>query len=124
MTGRRRSPARSYWPGRTRARLAPGSSPGECESAEFLRICRRDVEIKAAILDHMSQEMRAHVKDGTIVLDEPIELPEGTELRVMRVDTDAVEPALEAAIEEGFSDFENGHFDDAQEFAHRLASRH
>ena len=68
----------------------------------------------------------ARVLNGQIVLDEPIELPEGTTVQVLLTDPDeltAEERAeLEAAIDEGADDFERGDYEDARAFALRLAA--
>ncbi len=70
--------------------------------------------------------VRAHVLKGQIVLDDPIELPEGMVVQVLLADPDeltAEERAeLEAAIDEGADDFERGDFEDARAFALRLAA--
>ena len=70
--------------------------------------------------------VRAHVLKGQIVLDEPIELPEGMVVQVLLADPDeltAEERAeLEAAVDEGADDFERGDFEDARAFALRLAA--
>ncbi len=62
-----------------------------------------------------------------IVLDEPVELPEGAAAEVFLLVDDEPSPAeraeLEHAIEEGAEDFERGDFVDAREFALRLAAK-
>jgi hypothetical protein len=69
--------------------------------------------------------LRAHVLNGQIVLDDPIELPEGMTVEVV-LDPDelaAKERAeIEAAVDEGAEDFERGDFEDARAFALRLAA--
>ena len=73
--------------------------------------------------------LKAHVENGRIVADEPVDLPDGTLLRVVPVDNlddemSAEERAeLEQAIEEGYADFERGDHVDAKEFAARLAAK-
>ena len=72
--------------------------------------------------------LKAHVKNGRIIVDQPTDLPEGTELYLVPAepedDMTAEERAeLEAAIEEGAEDFERGDFDNAREFALRLAAK-
>jgi uridine phosphorylase len=57
--------------------------------------------------------LKAHVKNGRLVVDEPTELPEGTVIYLEPLagddDMDAEErAALEAAIQEGLDDFEAG----------------
>ena len=57
------------------------------------------------------QPLKAHVKNGRLVLDEPTDLPEGTEVEVVLVDDgfDAEERArLIQAIEDGEDDIERG----------------
>jgi len=70
--------------------------------------------------------LKAHVKNGQIVLDEPADFVEGAELLVFPV-TDRMtaeeQVELERAVEEGAEDFERGDFEDAREFALRLAAR-
>jgi predicted DNA-binding antitoxin AbrB/MazE fold protein len=56
--------------------------------------------------------LKAHVKDGRLVLDEPVDLPEGSEVRVALVgddEMDEVERAeLEAALEESEAELDAG----------------
>lgn len=70
--------------------------------------------------------VRAHVLKGQIVLDDPIELPEGMAVEVLLADpaelTAEARAEIEAAIEEGADDFERGDFEDARAFASRLAA--
>ncbi len=75
-----------------------------------------------ARLYSMSEGLKAHVKDGKIVLDEPANLPEGARLRVVRV-AEETDPELDQAIEDGFSDFAKGDFADAEPFARKLANQ-
>jgi hypothetical protein len=73
--------------------------------------------------------LKAHVENGRIVADEPVNLPDGTLLHVVPVDEldeemSADERAeLEQAIEEGYNDFERGDYEDATEFAARLVAK-
>jgi hypothetical protein len=73
--------------------------------------------------------LKAHVENGRIVADEPMDLPDGTLLRVVRVEDGGEEMSseeraeLESAIEEGYADFARGDFEDAEEFAARLAAK-
>ncbi len=76
-----------------------------------------------ARLHLMSEGLRAHVKDGKIVLDEPANLPEGARLRVVQVGAEETDPELDEAIEDGFSDFAKGDFADAEPFARKLADQ-
>lgn len=64
-----------------------------------------------------SEDMKAHVQDGQIVLDEPLDLPDGTRLRIVTEDDDA---ALEAAIIEGIEDIRAGRASDFGEFLEEL----
>jgi hypothetical protein len=67
--------------------------------------------------------VRAHVRNGQIVLDEDIDLPEGVELEVRVLSEEPERAELEVAVEEGARDFERGEFEDARELAARLAAR-
>jgi hypothetical protein len=55
--------------------------------------------------------LKAHVKGGQLVVDEPLDLPEGSEVRVALVDDeldDAERAQLEAAIEESEAELDAG----------------
>ncbi len=57
--------------------------------------------------------MKAHVIDGKIVVDEPVEMPEGTELYVVQVPledemTDEDRAELNAMLEESFQELAEG----------------
>ena len=71
--------------------------------------------------------IRAHVQNGQIVLDEPVELPEGVAVEVLLPDHDeltAQERAeLEVAVEASAAEFEHGEFKDAHAFAVRLVAK-
>jgi hypothetical protein len=71
--------------------------------------------------------VRAHVQNGQIVLDEPVELSEGTAVEVLLPESDDLTAeelaALESAVEESAAEFERGEFEDAHAFACRLAAR-
>jgi hypothetical protein len=71
--------------------------------------------------------IRAHVQNGKIVPDEPIELPEGAAVEVLlpeNLDMTAQERAeLEAEIEASTAEFEHGEFEDAHAFALRLVAK-
>ncbi len=71
----------------------------------------------------MSEGLKAHVKNGQIVLDTPASLPEGARLRVFQVGAKKIDPELDEAIENSFSDFAKGEFADAKPFARKLARR-
>lgn len=72
------------------------------------------------------QPLKAHVHNGRLVLDEPTDLPEGTEVELMRVDDD-FDPEERArllqAIEKGAEDFERGDHMDGFEFVTQLRAR-
>lgn len=75
----------------------------------------------------MSQPLKAHVKNGQLVLDNPsTDLPEGTEVELCVVD-DEFDPEERAriiqAIEEGAEDIERGDYVDGMEFANQLLAR-
>ncbi|HEY4159537.1 MAG TPA: hypothetical protein VGM29_15615 [Polyangiaceae bacterium] len=72
------------------------------------------------------QALKAHVHNGRLVLDEPTDLPEGTEVGVLAVNEclDADEKALLLqSIEEGFEDFERGDHMDGFEFIAQLRAK-
>jgi hypothetical protein len=68
--------------------------------------------------------MRAQVRNGHLVIDEPTDLPEGTvvELKVVKVENPWADmhpeerAELEASLEQGFRDAENGDVVDAHDF--------
>lgn len=70
---------------------------------------------------------RGHVKGGGIVLDEPLDLPEGTEVEIAVADDDeemsAEERAeIEAAIDESLQQVARGEGIPAEEVLRRLRS--
>lgn len=71
--------------------------------------------------------LRAHVQNGQIVLDEPVDLPEGAAVEVLLPEHDDLTGAehaeLELAIEESAAEFARGEFEDAHAFARRLAAK-
>jgi hypothetical protein len=74
--------------------------------------------------------LKAHVRNGHFVSDEPANLPEGTEVELQVVtpdpwaDMDPHERAeLEASIEEGFRDFEKGDHVEARAFMAQLRAK-
>ena len=72
------------------------------------------------------QPLKAHVHKGRLVLDEPTDLPEGTEVELMPVedDFDPEEKArLLQAIDEGAEDIERGDYVDGFEFIAQLRAR-
>ena len=72
------------------------------------------------------QALKAVVKNGRLVLDEPTKQPEGTEVELLSID-DAIDPDERAlilqAIEEGFADIERGDHVDAFEFLAQLRAK-
>jgi hypothetical protein len=70
--------------------------------------------------------VRAHVQNGQIVLDEPVELLDGVAVQVLLPDDDmnAEDRAeLEAAVTESREQFDRGELEDARAFAARLCAR-
>ena len=68
--------------------------------------------------------LRAHVRNGQIVLDEPATLEEGATLYVVARSHDEPDLAeLDRVLQESVDDFENGRFEDAREFAARLVAK-
>jgi hypothetical protein len=71
--------------------------------------------------------LRAHVQNGQIVLDEPVDLPEGIAVEVLLPDHDKLTGEerleLEAALEESVAQFARGEFEDAHAFARRLVTK-
>jgi len=77
-----------------------------------------------ASFDHMSI-VRARVRDGHIVVDEPTDLPEGMELTVAVLDgddemSDSERVELEATIDQGRADIAAGRGVSAEDFLSRL----
>jgi hypothetical protein len=72
------------------------------------------------------QPLKAHVYKGRLVLDEPTDLPEGTEVELMAVDDD-FDPEERArllqAIDEGIEDFERGDHMDGFDFIAQMRAR-
>lgn len=56
--------------------------------------------------------LKAHIKGGQLVVDEPVDLPEGSEVRVALLDDDEMDEAeraeLEAALEESEAELDAG----------------
>jgi hypothetical protein len=71
--------------------------------------------------------IKAHVKNGRIVVDEPTELPDGTEVKLWVVEGDDLDEtereALHEAIRDGLADAKAGRTDDALDWAAELRSR-
>jgi hypothetical protein len=72
------------------------------------------------------QPLKAHVKNGRLVLDEPTDLPDGTEVELVLVDAE-FDPGERArliqAIEDGESDIERGDHVDGLELIARLRAK-
>jgi hypothetical protein len=72
------------------------------------------------------QALKAVVKNGRLVLDEPTKLPEGTEVELLSVE-DAIDPDERArllqSIEDGFADIARGDHMDAFEFVAQLRAK-
>jgi hypothetical protein len=71
--------------------------------------------------------LRAHVRNGQIVLDESADLPEGVAVEVLLPDTSDLatedRDELEAEVEESATQFARGEFEDARAFARKLAAK-
>jgi predicted DNA-binding antitoxin AbrB/MazE fold protein len=71
--------------------------------------------------------IRAHVQNGTIVPDEPIDLPEGAMVEILLPENEEMTPEeraeLEAEVEASAAEFERGEFEDAHAFALRLVAK-
>jgi hypothetical protein len=70
--------------------------------------------------------VKAVVKNGRLVVDEPTELPEGTEIELVAVDAgfDSEERArLLQALDDGAEDFERGEHVDGFAFIAQLRAR-
>lgn len=76
----------------------------------------------------MQHALKARVKNGRLVLDEPTDLPEGAEVELVPADgeddLDPMERAeLHRSIEEGLADMKAGRTVDAKEAIARLRSQ-
>ena len=71
--------------------------------------------------------LKAHVHKGQIVLDEPVELPEGAAVEVLLPESDDLTAEehreLEHAVEQSAAEFARGEFEDARAFARRLVAK-
>jgi len=72
------------------------------------------------------QPLKAHVHNGRLVLDEPTDLPEGSEVEIVLVEDD-FEPEERArlvqAVEDGADDFERGEYMDGFDFIAQMRAR-
>jgi hypothetical protein len=71
--------------------------------------------------------IKARVRDGRFVIDEPTDLPEGTELELLPLDPgdwldDADRAALHAALAQSQADVDGGRLVDAADILKRLRS--
>jgi hypothetical protein len=68
--------------------------------------------------------LKAHVKSGRLLLNEPTDLPDGSQVELMPVDVDELDDAeraaLHASIEESEADFEAGRVVSEEELWARL----
>jgi hypothetical protein len=71
--------------------------------------------------------LRAHVRDGRLVLDEPTDLPEGTEVELTVVEDDDFTPEerarLHEALDAGIAAARAGDHVEADEFIQELLAR-
>jgi hypothetical protein len=71
--------------------------------------------------------LKAHVKGGRLVLDEPTNLPEGTEVELTVVEDDDFDPEerarLHEALDAGIAAARAGDHVDADEFIRELLAR-
>ena len=68
------------------------------------------------------QPLKAHVKNGRLLMDEPTELPEGTEIELVAADAEE-RARLLAAIDDGIEDFERGDHVDGFEFIAQMRAK-
>jgi hypothetical protein len=72
------------------------------------------------------QPLKAVVKNGRLMVDEPTELPDGTEIELLPVD-DELDPQERArllqSIDEGIEDFERGDHMDGFDFIAQMRAR-
>jgi len=71
--------------------------------------------------------LRGHVESGRIVVDEPIDLPDGTEVEIAVADEDDMTPEeraeLDASIDRGMEQAARGEGISAEEMLRRLRAR-
>jgi hypothetical protein len=71
--------------------------------------------------------LKAHVRGGRVVLDEPTELPEGTEVELTVVEDDDFDPEerarLDAALELSMAQARAGHLVDGEVVIRKLLDR-
>lgn len=75
----------------------------------------------------MQHPLKARVRNGRLVLDEPTDLPEGAEVHVVLADGDELDAEeraeLHRAIEEGMDDLDAGREEDAYAVIAELRAR-
>lgn len=75
----------------------------------------------------MMRPLKAHVKNGRLVLDEPTDLPEGAEVNLSIVDEDEMDDAerarLHRALERSMAQAKAGQLIDANEVIGKLLAR-
>jgi hypothetical protein len=72
------------------------------------------------------QPLKAVVKNGRLLLDEPTALPEGTEIELLAVDDDfdpEERTRLLAALDDGIEDFERGDHTDGFDFIEQMRAK-
>lgn len=73
------------------------------------------------------QPLKAHVKNGRLLLDEPTDLPEGEVIELVPADTDEMDADEREALHESLSvsieQMKNGELIDADEVLARLRAR-
>jgi hypothetical protein len=71
--------------------------------------------------------VKAHVRGGRVVLDEPTDLPEGTEVELTVVEEDDLDPEerkrLHEALDAGIAAGRSGDHVDAEEVTRELLAR-
>jgi hypothetical protein len=78
---------------------------------------------------HAMQALKAQVRNGRFIIDEPTDLPEGTEVELQLVGGPFADMSpdaraeLEEMIEQGYGDVEAGEVEDGIAFAEQLVSR-
>lgn len=82
---------------------------------------RSVTSVGSAILSDV-KAIRAHVHNGTIVPDEPIDLPEGAAVEVLLPENGEL-AEIEAEIEASKAEFDRGEFEDAHAFALKLVAK-
>jgi hypothetical protein len=78
-------------------------------------------------MDGAMRAMKAHVRGGRLVLDEPTDLPEGSEVELTVVEDDDFDPAerarLDAALERSIAQARAGNVVDGEEVVRKLLAR-